>query len=635
MHGPFNFAAHRPEIAAAATAALLLPSLPSPPLVDLGRSPSPPPVVEIPENLEEERRELMSSLTAMFPNTPLEYLEEQVPDLAGKPAATERFVTSLLERGSLPPEDWKPGPKLPPVGHNGAFVTEENTAGATGGAEKMDTDYDWMLDTPEKKKTEAAAPTGAATEPIVVEEEPEPVAGPSNARVETEEEKIDRHFSNLEELFPDTDPEFLHERARDLYTDEKLFQEFIVEGFETKAKNFPTRKEYEKRREHELLVDKYSKEMSVGDILEMYPDPEDYFGKLDRKVSDLYKKLSLAHLKREFRQIMSTPITQVWDKKKSLYYPAYKQLKSMSHNAKYRRKTRRPDVEAPLPPETDINFLKELQFCRIEEQVQKHKEVVAKERQVRVDVARATEELEECVCCYSDEVLPEEMVPCSNGHKFCQTCVQRASEVAIGEGKMGLDCLGQCEDSFELATLQRALNPHMFSKWLKKIQLAEVEKADIDGLERCPFCEFATIMDTTPEEDKVFRCHNPECGKDSCRLCKELNHIPLRCEEIEKDNEVRKRTYIENKMTEALIRVCYSCKKPFFKQDGCNKMTCECGAKMCYLCRKPVTDYRHFYGQGGAPGGQAQCPLWSDNKSLHETDVAKGAFDAKSEMDQV
>ena len=88
-------------------------------------------------------------------------------------------------------------------------------------------------------------------------------------------------------------------------------------------------------------------------------------------------------------------------------------------------------------------------------------------------------------------------------------------------------------------------------------------------------------------------------------------------------------------ISQALIRHCYSCKKPFFKQDGCNKMTCECGAKMCYLCRKPVTDYRHFYGQGGAPGGQAKCPLWSDNKTLHDSDVAKGAFDAKSEMDQV
>ena len=63
------------------------------------------------------------------------------------------------------------------------------------------------------------------------------------------------------------------------------------------------------------------------------------------------------------------------------------------------------------------------------------------------------------------------MVPCSNGHKFCVSCVQRASEVAIGEGKTGLSCLGECDDSFELATLQRALNPHMFSKWLKKIQV--------------------------------------------------------------------------------------------------------------------------------------------------------------------
>ena len=76
MHGPFNFAAHRPEVSTAAP--LRLPSVPTPPLVDLGRTPSPPPVVEIPENAEEERRELMSGLTAMFPNTPVEYLEEQV-----------------------------------------------------------------------------------------------------------------------------------------------------------------------------------------------------------------------------------------------------------------------------------------------------------------------------------------------------------------------------------------------------------------------------------------------------------------------------------------------------------------------------------------------------------------------------
>lgn len=67
----------------------------------------------------------------------------------------------------------------------------------------------------------------------------------------------------------------------------------------------------------------------------------------------------------------------------------------------------------------------------------------------------------------------------------------------------------------------------------------------------CPFCEFAAIP---ASEDKVFRCLNSDCMKETCRLCKEPSHIPLRCEEVEKDADVQVRTYIENKMTEALVR---------------------------------------------------------------------------------
>ena len=97
-----------------------------------------------------------------------------------------------------------------------------------------------------------------------------------------------------------------------------------------------------------------------------------------------------------------------------------------------------------------------------------------------------------------------------------------------------MKCLGQCEVTFPLSTLQKALKPILFSKWLSRIQIAELEKADIDGLEHCPFCPFATIMDTDPEQNKLFACQNPDCGKESCRLCKEISHIPLRCEEVEK-----------------------------------------------------------------------------------------------------
>ena len=35
----------------------------------------------------------------------------------------------------------------------------------------------------------------------------------------------------------------------------------------------------------------------------------------------------------------------------------------------------------------------------------------------------------------------------------------------------------------------------------------------------------------------------------------------------------------------------------FFKEEGCNKMICNCGAKMCYICKAKGVEYDHFYGQ--------------------------------------
>jgi hypothetical protein len=37
--------------------------------------------------------------------------------------------------------------------------------------------------------------------------------------------------------------------------------------------------------------------------------------------------------------------------------------------------------------------------------------------------------------------------------------------------------------------------------------------------------------------------------------CKEPNHLPLKCEEVEKDEEIEARRAIEERMTEALIRL--------------------------------------------------------------------------------
>ena len=185
-----------------------------------------------------------------------------------------------------------------------------------------------------------------------------------------------------------------------------------------------------------------------------------------------------------------------------------------------------------------------------------------------------------------------------------------------GNGQTSLTCLGKCKERFALSNLQKALKANTFSKWIKRIQVAEIENA-IEGIkleiEQCPYCTFATIMDTKPEENKLFKCKSPECAKETCRLCKQISHIPNPCPKIETDEEVQKRISMENQLSHALIRKCWKCSKSFIKEEGCNKMTCVCGAKMCYLCKKPVgDDYSHFYGQGGSPGPTNKCYLWED-----------------------
>ena len=64
----------------------------------------------------------------------------------------------------------------------------------------------------------------------------------------------------------------------------------------------------------------------------------------------------------------------------------------------------------------------------------------------------------------------------SNAHYYCRECIQRACVVAIGDGLTELKCLMHCDKPFPLASLQTALGKQTFSKWLKKIQIAEIEK---------------------------------------------------------------------------------------------------------------------------------------------------------------
>lgn len=213
---------------------------------------------------------------------------------------------------------------------------------------------------------------------------------------------------------------------------------------------------------------------------------------------------------------------------------------------------------------------------------------------------------------------------------FCPVCVRRGSEVQIGDNKTRITCFQQdCGADIDFQVLKKVLRPCIYEKLVEKKQLEDVSKAGLKNLVQCNSCNYAVIL---PDSEKLFTCGNPECGKSICRLCGEDSHLPLRCEEVEKADEITSRTKLENAMSEAMIRECPKCKNRFFKTDGCNLMHCTCGATMCYLCRNLVPDnYKHFYGQGAEPA-PGLCPLFSDNESLHKSEVMKAATLGKKNM---
>ncbi|PWN53562.1 hypothetical protein IE53DRAFT_305285, partial [Violaceomyces palustris] len=228
----------------------------------------------------------------------------------------------------------------------------------------------------------------------------------------------------------------------------------------------------------------------------------------------------------------------------------------------------------------------------------------------------------ECGCCFDDAAPFGQMVQCPEGHLFCKSCAKRAAEEQIGMRKVNLRCMDGdgCLALFSDFEIQRFL-PSKTYKLLQRLrQDIDVERAGIEGLEGCPSCSYACVIDNLAE--KLFRCENARCGKVSCRACKRDDHLPQSCEEAE-DEEIRTRAQhrVEEVLSETLMRRCPKpgCQTPIIKSDGCNKMACpRCNQSMCYVCRQSVPHkigYSHFsnvHERMGERSDGSKCPLWDN-----------------------
>ena len=140
-----------------------------------------------------------------------------------------------------------------------------------------------------------------------------------------------KKLEHLIDLFPQADPEFLHQKVVEFTNDKEAMAVWISEIIENKGdKEFPSRKDYEQRQKEAELMEKYSGQVTVQEILDMYEDPEAYFMDKTRKASELYKKHALAQLKKEFRQISVNVINKVFNSNNGLFVPCVRVLKKYS-----------------------------------------------------------------------------------------------------------------------------------------------------------------------------------------------------------------------------------------------------------------------------------------------------------------
>ncbi|KFO84426.1 E3 ubiquitin-protein ligase RNF216, partial [Buceros rhinoceros silvestris] len=229
----------------------------------------------------------------------------------------------------------------------------------------------------------------------------------------------------------------------------------------------------------------------------------------------------------------------------------------------------------------------------------------------------------ECRCCYGEFAF-EELTQCADGHLFCKEClIKYAQEAVFGSGKSELSCMeGSCTCSFPTSELEKVLPENILCKYYERKAEEEVAAACADELVRCPFCNFPALLD----------------NDETCRKCQGLwkEHMNLTCEQLAEKDDIKYRTSIEEKMTAARIRKCHKCGTGLIKSEGCNRMSCRCGAQMCYLCRAAINGYDHFCQHPRSPGAPCQdcakCSLWTDPTEDDEKIIQEIQKEAEEEQ---
>ncbi|KAK7035765.1 ATP-dependent RNA helicase DEAH12, chloroplastic [Favolaschia claudopus] len=208
-----------------------------------------------------------------------------------------------------------------------------------------------------------------------------------------------------------------------------------------------------------------------------------------------------------------------------------------------------------------------------------------------------------CPICY-DEITHPITLGCD--HTYCMSCLRHYLSTA--SDTFPLICLGNeatCEVPISIPTIERFLTKSQFQQLLESAFLRHVERHP----EHFKYCKTADCT-------QIYRCTAtatamtcPSCFLTVCSRCDLEGHEGMSCEDkrLQSDPGEQERRNDEWAQTNGAKR-CPTCSVWIQKTEGCNHMTCRCGAHICWVCMR-VFDHGQIYAHlQAAHGGLIEVP---------------------------
>ncbi|KAG7448025.1 uncharacterized protein BT62DRAFT_965815 [Guyanagaster necrorhizus] len=248
-------------------------------------------------------------------------------------------------------------------------------------------------------------------------------------------------------------------------------------------------------------------------------------------------------------------------------------------------------------------------------------------KSVNVNVAAGSHT---CPICYDDVLTPFQLV-CE--HVYCTGCIRHFLTSASEAGTFPLVCMGNestCGTPISIPVIQKFLPPTAFDHLLEAVFTTHVDKRPQEFRYcKTPDC---TQIYRRSEAVSILRC--PSCFSETCSSCGEDSHERLSCE----DARIHNNPAEQERMSEAWllqqrgIKKCPTCSRLLEKTEGCNHMSCPCGAHICWRCMG-VFDADKIYdhmstAHGGIFGDEpAPAPARPQTALLHQNPDAFRGID--------